>query len=82
MGYATAALATLRRGRQINRHSFLQVSGFVHFRGPCTTARSFHACQRNHQQHKHPVAHALDPRLSQFGRVIKNEHSVIRDDYG
>lgn len=81
MGYTTAVLATLRRSRQIDHHSCLRVSSFVHSRGPCTT-RSFHSCPRNCQQHKHPAAHTLDPRLSQFGRVIRDEHSIIRDDYG
>lgn len=81
MGCATVALATPKRGSVINCYSFIQASSFAHFRGPCFT-RSFHACQRKYQQHKHPAAHALDPRLSQFGRVIENEHSAIRDDYG
>lgn len=78
MGYA-AALNTAKGVRPVNCNITLQ-SQRVRF--PHSKTRSFHAYSRKCHPPKHPGAYALDPRLEGLGKVIQNEYSVIRDDYG
>ena len=74
-------LTTSQSAREACCYTITRLNSFTHFRRPSTT-RSFHAGSRKCQQQKHPEAHALDPRLEQFGYVIQDEYSVIRENYG
>lgn len=76
MGNTVKTLAAFQSARQRSCHRVIPLNHFKFSR------RSFHVGPRKCQRHKHPEAHALDPRLEQFGRVIQNEYSVIRENYG
>lgn len=74
-----AALSTVKGVKSINYNITIQ---FQRAKFPHSITRSFHASSRKCHPPKHPGAHILDPRLEGLGKVIQNEYSVIRDDYG
>lgn len=51
------------------------------FRSFSSSYRSFHALPCRSKSHKHIGSDALDPRLDDLGKVLRDEYAVIRDHY-
>lgn len=82
MGYAATIVNAIRCARSGNCNHGKLIHKFNSVFHQITTHRSFHASSRSCRPHKHPEAHALDPRLEDLGNVIQDEYAIIRDNYG
>lgn len=69
------------------RHAVAVCSGVKGIKFQSTSAsypalRYFHSATRRHSPQHPSGPDALDPRLEDLGKVIRDEYAVIRKDYG
>lgn len=78
MGRNFIKLNSARKFKSANCNFVFQFLHFNHY----STLRSFHSLTCRRDPHKRAGPDALDPRLGDIGKVIKDEYAVIRDNYG
>lgn len=70
-------------GAELNASAQVRVlRSLCRFRSFSSSYRSFHALPCRSKSHKHIGSDALDPRLDDLGKVLRDEYAVIRDHYG